>query len=213
MSGEQPTHSGLANLIAQSGVAESPTIQALLAQFNNISSSPTQLHSTQSLFTQTQPLPSLKLPGERSPTPSLAPGRGKGFSIPEDERLVRCWIHISEDPIVGNDQKAESFWRRIHKTYNENAPDGERTNSSLRNRWGTLSNKVLKFASYIRTAKTTLPSGTTTEQVVPLASDLYNQGEKHRFVFLHAYNILQNCPKYVFFYCVVTYCVFMFCVF
>jgi len=40
------------------------------------------------------------------------------FKPKEDELLVQPWLNISKDPIVGNDQRGDSFWKRIGEAYN-----------------------------------------------------------------------------------------------
>ncbi|RYR35116.1 hypothetical protein Ahy_A10g050260 isoform D [Arachis hypogaea] len=33
----------------------------------------------------------------------------------EDEMLISAWLNVSTDPVVGTDQKGETFWSRIHR--------------------------------------------------------------------------------------------------
>ncbi|XP_073152545.1 uncharacterized protein [Henckelia pumila] len=40
----------------------------------------------------------------------------------EDEVLATSFVTISDDPIIGNDQKADAFWRRVASYYNDNRP-------------------------------------------------------------------------------------------
>lgn len=39
--------------------------------------------------------------------------RAKNFSQHEEIQLCRSWMHISQDPIVGAQQKKSKFWERI----------------------------------------------------------------------------------------------------
>ncbi|XP_073314759.1 uncharacterized protein [Primulina huaijiensis] len=48
----------------------------------------------------------------------------------EDEVLARSFITISDDPIIGNDQKADAFWGGVASYYNENRPSGSNTKSA-----------------------------------------------------------------------------------
>ncbi|XP_042396424.1 glutathione S-transferase T3-like [Zingiber officinale] len=48
----------------------------------------------------------------------------------EDEVLARSFVTISDDPIIGNDQKADAFWGRVASYYNENLPQGSNTRSA-----------------------------------------------------------------------------------
>ena len=36
----------------------------------------------------------------------------------EDKILIGAWLNTSKDPVVGNEQKAGAFWKRIVKYYN-----------------------------------------------------------------------------------------------
>jgi hypothetical protein len=40
------------------------------------------------------------------------------FQPKEDEILIQSWLNISKDPIVGIDQRGDSFWKRIDEVYN-----------------------------------------------------------------------------------------------
>ncbi|KZV14534.1 protein STRUBBELIG-receptor FAMILY 3 [Dorcoceras hygrometricum] len=51
------------------------------------------------------------------------------WSKTEDEVLARSFVTVSNDPINGNEQKADDFWGRVASYYNENHPSG----SSKRN--------------------------------------------------------------------------------
>ncbi|XP_057779749.1 uncharacterized protein LOC130998340 [Salvia miltiorrhiza] len=44
------------------------------------------------------------------------------YSDAECELVAQCWIDISVDSVVGNDQRDEQMWKRIKKAYNENRP-------------------------------------------------------------------------------------------
>ncbi|CAI8609677.1 unnamed protein product [Vicia faba] len=41
------------------------------------------------------------------------------FTRDEDILLIQSWLNVSKDPIVGVDQKAESFWVRVAANYNQ----------------------------------------------------------------------------------------------
>ncbi|XP_057811594.1 metacaspase-1-like [Salvia miltiorrhiza] len=46
------------------------------------------------------------------------------YSDAESEVLAQCWIDISIDSVVGNNQKMEQMWKRIKEAYNANRPAG-----------------------------------------------------------------------------------------
>ena len=52
--------------------------------------------------------------------------KGNFFIRVEEEQLCKSVMLVSQDRVVGNQQKAGVFWERITKHYNENRPDGVR---------------------------------------------------------------------------------------
>ncbi|KAG2315518.1 hypothetical protein Bca52824_018640 [Brassica carinata] len=49
---------------------------------------------------------------------SQVPGERRKYSPKEDRILFGAWLNTSKDPIVGNEQKALAFWKRIVEYYN-----------------------------------------------------------------------------------------------
>ncbi|KAF7099953.1 hypothetical protein CFC21_101526 [Triticum aestivum] len=45
--------------------------------------------------------------------------RTKAYTLPEDKLLCECWREIGQDPKVGAEQKASTFWLRVHREYYE----------------------------------------------------------------------------------------------
>jgi len=46
--------------------------------------------------------------------------RGSNYSAVEDVQLCKSWIHISNDPIIGNDQSGKTYWERIANDFHMN---------------------------------------------------------------------------------------------
>ncbi|XP_073153558.1 glutathione S-transferase T3-like [Henckelia pumila] len=46
-------------------------------------------------------------------------GKRAPWSVDEDKLLAKSWVTISTDPIIGNDQKDQAFWKLITNYYNE----------------------------------------------------------------------------------------------
>ena len=51
-------------------------------------------------------------------------GGAKKWSVEEDKWLIRAWINIGTDAIVGSDQKKSSFWKRVASNFSEHRPRG-----------------------------------------------------------------------------------------
>ncbi|KAA1099359.1 hypothetical protein PGT21_004842 [Puccinia graminis f. sp. tritici] len=56
------------------------------------------------------------------------------YTEPEDYELCRAWVQVSEDPAVGTNQEATTFWQRIRTVYHE-AVEG--FNESGAPKWNT----------------------------------------------------------------------------
>ncbi|KAK1407937.1 hypothetical protein QVD17_39565 [Tagetes erecta] len=101
------------------------------SQFTNLGFS--QLHNPTISTTQTSTLASHGGSVDESPSPQVKTTKKKkgkaaassekqkrqAWSIEEEKLLTKGWLHISNDSIVGNSQKNNDFWCRIH-TYFEN---------------------------------------------------------------------------------------------
>ncbi len=75
------------------------------------------------------------------------------FEQPEDELLIQTWLNISKDPIVGVDQKADSFWTRIRDNYNNyRGRLIEREAGALKSRWHKMNASVQKFCGCYKIA-------------------------------------------------------------
>ena len=71
---------------------------------------------------------------------------GVKFTVKEDLLLVSAWLNISMDPIVGNQQKRNTYWDNIYEYFEkEKTSCISRTANSLMNRWSTIQIKTNKF--------------------------------------------------------------------
>lgn len=54
-------------------------------------------------------------------------GRAKGKKVAIDNkvRLARCWLNISKDVIVGNNQRNVAFWKHVRNLFKNNLPPNE----------------------------------------------------------------------------------------
>jgi hypothetical protein len=74
------------------------------------------------------------------------PTRGVKFTVEEDLLLVSAWLNISMDPIVGNQQKHNTYWDKIYEYFEkEKTSCISRTANSLMHRWSTIQLKTNKF--------------------------------------------------------------------
>ena len=52
--------------------------------------------------------------------------KGKVCLREEEEQLCRSMMHVSQDRIVGNQQRVGVFWERVSEHYDDNRPAGLR---------------------------------------------------------------------------------------
>lgn len=80
---------------------------------------------------------------------------GSSFTTPEDEAITEAWIHVSENSIIGSDQKREAFNRSINKIYGRFKLSyyQNRTCESVKKKMKKILQEYLYFGSHI--ARTT----------------------------------------------------------
>ena len=72
--------------------------------------------------------------------------RTKNFVIEEDDLLCCCYLSISQDPLIGKDQRYAVFWKRIHEMFqHHNNLHNNGSQNSLMNRWTQVQKAVNKF--------------------------------------------------------------------
>lgn len=127
--------------------------------------------------------------------------RGKNFRQCDDEKLSRCWLSISQDPIEGNGQKQETFWQRIADIFNEGVEQKDewyRSPASLQSRWSPLQASVSKFCGVYSSVKDENHSGWNEEMVVEESLKRYplKNGKGQVFTNLTSWMILKIAPKW-----------------
>ena len=65
--------------------------------------------------------------------------KSKNWKEAEDLILVQSWMAVAQDPVRGNDQKADTFWKRVHAEYVKYLPReyDVRGQDTCKNRWTT----------------------------------------------------------------------------
>ena len=109
-------------------------------------------------------------------------------------------MYVSQDPRIGNGQRVAAFWERVWKHYLENRPfcRPEKLNRSLETKWGSVKHDVAKFCGVYKTVLNSRESGTSLEDVLERALDLYKvrHPKQQPFVFVHYWRILRDVPHW-----------------
>jgi len=86
--------------------------------------------------------------------------RGSNYTNLEDIQLCKSWIHISNDPIIGNNQPGKTYWERIGNDFHSNRDfESDRTPNSLEHRFGIILKECMKFQGYYEEVERRHPSG------------------------------------------------------
>jgi hypothetical protein len=124
--------------------------------------------------------------------------KGKNFIRVEEEQLCKSVRLVSQDRVVGNQQKAGVFWERITEHYNENRPDGVQPLRSLETKWGLIKHNVSKFCGIYNQIQRMHKSGSNAADTMRDANELYRQknAKNADFVFEHCWLLLKDCPHW-----------------
>ena len=126
--------------------------------------------------------------------------KGKNFSSEEERQLCRSFLHVSQDPIAGNGQRAGAFWDRIARHYQEHKPHGkeDRPARSLETKWGAIKHDVAKFVAVHSQVLNLKESGTSLEDVLQRALELYRvkHPKQQGFLYIHCWTILKDIPRW-----------------
>ena len=124
--------------------------------------------------------------------------KGKNSIRVEEEQLCKSVMLVSQDRVVGNQQKAGVFWERITEHYNANRPDGVRPLQSSETKWGLIKHNVSKFCGIYNQIERLHKSGSNAADTMRDAKELYMQksAKNTDFVFEHCWLLLKDCPRW-----------------
>ncbi|XP_024013917.1 glutathione S-transferase T3-like [Eutrema salsugineum] len=113
------------------------------------------------------------------------------FSSQEDPTLTK-------DPVVGNDQKAGAFWKRIQAYFNASPQvvGQPREASHCKQRWGRLNDQVCKFVGAYEAIMKEQSSGQNENDVVKAAHQIFFNDHQFKFGLDHAWRELRHNQKW-----------------
>ncbi|XP_024009301.1 glutathione S-transferase T3-like [Eutrema salsugineum] len=134
-----------------------------------------------------------------SDDPAESALKRKAWSPKEDLILISLWLNTSKDPIVGNEQRARAFWKRIQVYYN-NSKDlvglPRREWSQYKQRWGRINDQVCKFVGSYAAAQKEKRSGQNENDVMKLAHEIFFNDYSIKFAVEHAWRELRFDQKW-----------------
>lgn len=122
----------------------------------------------------------------------------KKWTIEEDQRLIRAWINVGTDAVIGNDQKKSGYWARMTSNFNDHRPRGASPRSwkMLNGRWGRCSPLVSKWAGIMLEVECINQSGWNEVMILEVAHKLYKERMGKKFDLKHWYELLKDQPKW-----------------
>ena len=122
----------------------------------------------------------------------------KKWTVEEDQRLIRAWINVGTDAVVGNDQKKSGFWARVASNFNEHRPSGASPRSwkTLNGRWGRCSPLISKWAGVMLEVERINQSGWNEVMILEAAHKLYKERTRKKSNLEHWYELLKDQPKW-----------------
>ncbi|XP_073137153.1 glutathione S-transferase T3-like [Henckelia pumila] len=118
----------------------------------------------------------------------------------EDAVLARSFVTISDDPIIGNDQKADAFWGRVASYYNDNRPacSNNRKANVIRSHWhNTIQKKVNRFNANYNSIYSLDRSCHSDEDILRFAYEKYREENNGvAFNLEHVWRIVKDRPMF-----------------
>ena len=121
------------------------------------------------------------------------------WSPTEDKVLISAWLNTSKDPVVGNEQKAIAFWKRIAAYFGSSpqlAGYQKRDTTCCKSRWGKINEGVCKFVGCYDAATKQKSSGQSEDDVLKMAHDIFFNDYKSKFTLEHAWLELRHDQKW-----------------
>uniref|UniRef100_A0A2N9J5B1 No apical meristem-associated C-terminal domain-containing protein n=1 Tax=Fagus sylvatica TaxID=28930 RepID=A0A2N9J5B1_FAGSY len=102
------------------------------------------------------------------------------------------------DPIVGNQQKRNTYWDNIYEYFEkERTSCISRSANSLMHRWSTIQVKTNKFCGFLAQVERRNESGLNEQDKICRAKEMFRSLLGAPFQFEHCWNVLRHNPKWV----------------
>ncbi|XP_013617863.1 PREDICTED: glutathione S-transferase T3-like [Brassica oleracea var. oleracea] len=129
----------------------------------------------------------------------VKPVSKRKWSTKEDLVLISGWLNTSKDPIVSNEQKVTSFWKRI-EAYVNCSPLLTgcvlREWSQCKQRWGRVNEQVCKFVESYKAAIKHQSSGQNEDDVMKAAHEIFFNDYQAKFTMEHCWRELRHDQKW-----------------
>ncbi|XP_013594997.1 PREDICTED: glutathione S-transferase T3-like [Brassica oleracea var. oleracea] len=117
------------------------------------------------------------------------------YSPKEDRILIGAWLNTSKDPLVGNEQRAVAFWKRIVDYYNASPQlvgEVPREVTSCKQRGSRINHEVSRFTGCYNQALREQRSGQNDDDVIKVAYDIFFTKYDTKFTLDHCWRELRH---------------------
>ena len=120
------------------------------------------------------------------------------WSEEEDLKLVSAWLHHSVDPVKGNSQKGESFWKNIVAEFNSNVrSERRRTVAQCKTHYTKTNKLVVHFNGCWIRMHHAYRSGESDDQIMAKAHAVYKRETHGRaFTLDYWWKAVKDQPKW-----------------
>ncbi|PLW12448.1 hypothetical protein PCASD_24363 [Puccinia coronata f. sp. avenae] len=123
-------------------------------------------------------------------------GRAPNYKDEEDVQIRRSWLAVTQDPLNSTNQSGNTFWMRIRVHYLARRPTPKRPLNSIKCHWQNIQQAVNKFQGFLKQVKLANQSGTSFNDQLDKAHQLYAAVEGHAFPHQRCFNVLEEAPKW-----------------
>ncbi|CAN6198912.1 unnamed protein product [Urochloa humidicola] len=116
----------------------------------------------------------------------------------EDLKLVSAWLNHSVDPVKGNNQKGEHFWKNLVAEFNSNIrPERIRTIPQCKTHYSKTNRLIVHFNGCWVRMHRAHGSGESDDQIMTKAHAIYKEEEKGRpFTLEYWWRAVKDQPKW-----------------
>ena len=129
----------------------------------------------------------------------VGPKERRTWTPSDDVVLISSWLNTSKDPVVGNEQRSNAFWKRIADYFSASrklAGSDKREAYHCNNRWQNINDLVYKFAGAYEAASRERTSGKNENDVLKVAHEIFFPNHKTKFSLELAWKELRNDQKW-----------------
>ncbi|KAJ9555950.1 hypothetical protein OSB04_010564 [Centaurea solstitialis] len=126
----------------------------------------------------------------------MSTSRSLAYNDNEDIQLCRCYIDVSQNPIIGRNQSKDKFWARVNTEFHSSEifATNPRPRRSLESRMSTIMKATKKLRGCIRQIQNRNPSGASEQDIMNDAKEMLKLDASYKkgFKFDHVWHLMKD---------------------